>query len=196
MVEHSAVRFWTGWDDIDEEDVYRNGINNEVIVRNGGSGQWWPFYSGKPNGGRMENCAALNVFSGGWNDIDCGKDLLGFCRMPVRLRFKLRGLPEDASLDTQYSIDTDNLVNGHFSLDGYTDSKILHSATTENQWRLEKLSGAGGMATTEAFGYPFGTTTWTLSTPVFNGDIPLSLNACGKDEFNCDNGICVSMDKR
>ncbi len=59
------------------------------VIRKGGT--YWPFYAGKPNGGRLENCAVVNVNKAKWTDTSCSDLRYGFCTMQMRSRLKLRG---------------------------------------------------------------------------------------------------------
>ena len=76
--------------DEEVEGEYVNVNTGEVVVK--GSGGYWPFYAGKPNGGTLENCAVVNVHKEKWTDTSCSDFRLGFCSMPTRSRLKLRGM--------------------------------------------------------------------------------------------------------
>ncbi len=54
-------------------------------------GEFWPFSAGEPNGEAVENCAVIDVQKKVWTDRTCESTFLGFCNMPVRPRFKIRG---------------------------------------------------------------------------------------------------------
>ncbi len=82
------VRFWAGYTDDEVEGVYKNVNTGKTITKNS---TYWPFYPGKPNGGSTENCAVVNVPREAWNDIKCSMKLTGFCRLPIRKRFLMRG---------------------------------------------------------------------------------------------------------
>ena len=93
---------------------------------------------------------------------------------------------------------TNKLLNGHYSFDGYTSTRIMFDE--ENQlWRLELLSDPSIHATTELIpiDYPLGSRVWNVSTPVFNGNLELNLNSCDDfDSFSCDDGACITIEER
>ena len=93
---------------------------------------------------------------------------------------------------------TNKFLNGHYSFDGYTSTRILFDNTTQ-LWRLELLSDTSIHATTELIptDYPLGNRIWDVATPVFNGKLELNLNSCDDfNSFSCDDGACITIDER
>ena len=93
---------------------------------------------------------------------------------------------------------TNKFLNGHYSFDGYTSTRIIFDNVTQ-LWRLELLSDTSIHATTELIpiDYPLGNRIWDVVTPIFNGKLELNLNSCDDlDSFGCNDGNCVSMEER
>ena len=82
--------YWAGWDDEKKEDVYVNADTSRAIS-NDDNGGYWPFQPGQPNGGRLQNCAAVLPQTNKWFDLACDSKWYGFCHINARPRFKLRG---------------------------------------------------------------------------------------------------------
>ena len=95
-------------------------------------------------------------------------------------------------------MDTIRLVNGHYSFDGYSKTKIYYDNITE-LWKMELLRNPDIQATTQIipFDYPLGSRLWDVRTPVFNGTLELNLNSCDNfDSFSCMDGACVTIKER
>ena len=93
---------------------------------------------------------------------------------------------------------TDKFLNGHYSFDGYTTTRIKLDNGTK-LWRMELLSDTGVYATTEQtrIDYPLGSRVWDVKTPFFNGKLDLNLNSCNDfDTFSCNNGDCIRIKER
>ena len=93
---------------------------------------------------------------------------------------------------------TDKLINGHYSFDGYIQTKILYDNAT-NMWKMESLTHPGSYATTEviSFDYPLGSRPWNVKTMKFNGMLVLNLNSCDDfNSFSCMDGACITIEER
>ena len=93
---------------------------------------------------------------------------------------------------------TSTFINGHYSFDGYTSTRIFFDNGTQ-LWRLELLSDSNIHATTKLIPveYPLGTRIWNVETPEFRGKIELNLNSCDDfDSFSCNDGACINIDER
>ena len=172
-------------------------------------------FPGEPNGGNLENCAVVWPDRNAWNDAPCSHLLNGFCHMQPRPRFVLRGrkilqnwkryfnykgistgLPDKVFFDQRYTMATHEFLNGHYSFDGYTNTKIFFENVTK-LWRLELFEDSNIYATTESYDYPFGIQQWKIVSPNVRATIPLSLNGCNEQrEFNCDDGVCIAIGDR
>ena len=91
---------------------------------------------------------------------------------------------------------TDKFINGHYSFDGYTNTKIFFDNSTR-KWRMELLSDKNKGGTTDFLDYPYGSHSWNLLMPDFEGKLVLNLNSCDDfDSFGCQDGACISIEQR
>ena len=100
--------------------------------------------------------------------------------------------------DTKYTMDTVILLNGHYSFDGYSKTKIYFDNATE-LWRMQLLKIPDIQATTKIipFDYPLGSHIWDVKTPTFKGKLELNLNSCDNfDSFSCMDGACITIQER
>ena len=99
--------------------------------------------------------------------------------------------------DSRFTMATNEFVNGHYSFDGYTNTKIFFDNTTR-LWRMEQLSNKIIGGSTDLLNdYPFGSRIWDVVTPDFEGKLVLNLNSCDDfDRFGCNDGACISINQR
>ena len=93
---------------------------------------------------------------------------------------------------------TDKLINGHYSFDGYTTTRI-HFDNVTKLWKMELLSDPSIYATTELVPveYPFGSHIWDVEAPAYKGDLEMNLNSCDDfDSFGCNDGGCIPIEER
>ena len=91
---------------------------------------------------------------------------------------------------------THEIINGHYTFDGYTNTKIFYQDEAK-LWRMELFEDSSIYATTESSDYPFGINQWKIVTPQVEGVILLSLNGCNEEkEFNCNDGVCIAIGDR
>jgi hypothetical protein len=88
--------------------------------------------------------------------------------------------------DSHYTLNTDFLINGYFSYDGYTNTRIYFHNVSK-LWHMERLLDPSSYATTVSAGdYPFGSHTWNISSEGFMGKATLNLNGCHNIyQYNC-----------
>ena len=94
-------------------------------------------------------------------------------------------------------MNTEKFLNGHYTFDGYTSTRIFYD--NENElWRMELLSNSSIHATTMMTEeYPLGNLTWNVITPIFDGPLDLNLNNCDDfSNFNCNDGTCIDVKER
>ena len=93
---------------------------------------------------------------------------------------------------------TNKFVNGHYSFDGYTTTKIQFENGSK-LWRMDLLSDSSTYATTETIPieYPLGNRIWDVKSQVFIGKVELNLNSCDDlKSFGCNDGDCIAIDGR
>lgn len=99
--------------------------------------------------------------------------------------------------DSHYTLNTDFLINGYFSYDGYTNTRIYFHNVSK-LWHMERLLDPSSYATTVSAGdYPFGSHTWNISSEGFMGKATLNLNGCHTIyQYNCVDGTCINIKTR
>lgn len=210
-VQHLA-NIWGGWSDEPQEGFFSN-VNTGVILRK--EDGFWPFYPGEPNGELLENCVVVWTAHNAWNDAGCSEEAYSFCHIPTRPNFQLRGeitmfslapltlfafywlgLPKNSLFDDRYTFNADNLTNGHYSFDGYTNTRIYYNKM-DDVWNMELLSNPLVNASTGPCDYPFGTLVWDLASPSFSGRATMNFNGCDSShQYNCADGSCIDIKYR
>ena len=84
-----SAMFWAGFNDIENEGNFTNYLNSVVLRKEDG---FWPWYPGEPNGGVLENCAAVWPSRDSWFDYMCFEKAQGFCYIQPRPRLIMRGV--------------------------------------------------------------------------------------------------------
>ena len=100
--------------------------------------------------------------------------------------------------DNRFTMATNKLINGHYSFDGYTTTRVQYDNVSQ-LWRMEMLSDPSIYATTEIIPieYPLGSHLWKVNTPIFKGILELNLNSCDDfDSFSCSDGACITIEER
>ncbi len=99
-------------------------------------------------------------------------------------------------------MNTGSVVNGHYTFDGYTSTKISLDAST-GLWTMQHLTDTAFSATAAMHGltdYPVGLRNWTVRAPNGTrtpGVVLLNFNACDDaEDFTCHNGDCVAIERR
>ena len=83
-----TAMFWAGWNDNSNEGNFINYLDGKVLRKEDG---FWPWYPGEPNGGVLENCAAVWPSRDAWFDYMCFEKAQGFCKIQPRPRLIMRG---------------------------------------------------------------------------------------------------------
>ena len=86
------VSYWSGWNDNKDEGIFANHLTGKILKEDGG---FWPWGPGEPNGGVLENCAAVfPLRNNTWMDVRCEGNtwVYGFCEIQPRPRLIIRGI--------------------------------------------------------------------------------------------------------
>ncbi|XP_023337751.1 uncharacterized protein LOC111708564 [Eurytemora carolleeae] len=204
MVLHPECegRFWCGIDDLEEEGTWANVNTGNTI------GNFRPWGTGEPNGLLQENCVETRITlkedspSYLWNDANCEKSQrCFFCQLPQEPVLHLRGVSSCDSnyFDIKYKRSS-SLSGNKYILSGYTGSEITWNETGRS-WILTsrtKDPEVYGTFTHLVSQYPFGRHQWKFFNPhcLEENLKTLHLTACGPDNFNCNDGTCVSLSQR
>ena len=187
--------FYAGWWDEPKEGIFTEPETNNTLLET----LLQPWYLGEPNGDIQENCAAVSTKHKSWKDISCSTKLCSFCELKNSPSFQIRGLCPESKLDSRYSW-TNEIINGHHCFRGFTDS-LLFWSSIEDQWKILSYTDETTFATLNSTKeYPFGNHHWTISgdscdQTALNQTV-LNFNACSDNEFNCNEGTCVDIEKR
>ena len=170
--------------------------NGEILTES----HFAPWFVGKPNGERRENCVQVDGTRHSWNDVICHRPYCGFCQLEHAPEVQIRGLCEDSIFDNRYS--WIRPFNGErHAFRGFLHSLLYWNLTLE-KWYLTSYKESLIIAELDEFEYPFGTYEWTFFNEPCYGKYQnetkalLNINTCNEDEFNCHNGYCVSMSQR
>ncbi|KAK3855210.1 hypothetical protein Pcinc_038370 [Petrolisthes cinctipes] len=183
--------FWIGVTDEDEEGVWRRAGGKDLVAT---------CFTLPPNGKDSENCVALRLENGEWDDRSCNNPPRCFsCEASLNKPLILRGLcfeTQEMRLFEILSYKNDKpFFHGYFG--------VMMYATLDNQWKIVNVRENVTIATgqTEAdHGYPVGRMLWKAKSNVCsfreNQDIELSLSICGASEITCTDGSCVPTSAR
>ena len=185
--------YWGGWVDIKQEGIWQD-INNGDKLSNS---NFVPWFVGKPNGEKLENCVEVEGVRNAWNDVICHRPYCGFCEFEQAPDVQIRGLCQKSKFDQRYSwVQTEG--DERFRFRGYLNSLLQWNGETLS-WELVSFSRGDAKAHLEHFEYPFGTHEWTIYNEGCYGNgtkVLLNINACTDDEFNCEDGNCIPMSQR
>ena len=191
---------WVAIDDEEKEGEWRDHYTGQVMNH---PQAWLP---GKPNGVEHENHAVLLKNASGMIGIDDSQDDYKYacmCENRPQSYLKLRGLCKDSAIDTYY-LPKNNLTDiRQLRLIG------LHTAIEFDQvsdlWKLSVAeSNVTALSKTTHTSLALGKYNWTVNgdkacNKVINSDsytIELKMSGCKDGQFTCNDGQCVSMDKR
>ena len=210
-----SFRYWCGFTDLREEDVWRD-VNRNRNISNYRKDE--PWFRSEPNGRTFENCAENEVSVTGsiaeWNDAECDDNRrCFFCNFPARPKLTLRGLSKCLArhFDTEYKW-TNVSTEGCYEFQGRYGSRIVWAPSPlARHWAISSMFKSKNMniTLTSSFRpntrYPMGLHRWqvigdrhdceyvSLTGP---GDVDLHFSACSQDDFSCEDGSCVSIQKR
>ncbi len=181
------AKFWAGWTD-EESDDFIAADNGEKLS------DFQPWFLGEPNGEDLENCVVVEGRRNAWNDELCSHEFCGFCYVPRRHVLHIRGLCEESKLDDAYAWIQSKASRNVFR--GLTVSTIWFE-TYDQQWIIKNYDEQEVVATLDD-NVLMGTKQWNIENDGCGGgnETWLSVTLCDEDEFNCDSGQCVDMEKR
>ncbi|XP_064113370.1 uncharacterized protein LOC135220010 isoform X2 [Macrobrachium nipponense] len=194
-----ASYLWLGANDISEEGIWRKWESKSVL-------SWQSLWRGdRPNGGSEENCLVMlaGSFPARWSDIAC-LETYAFC-VPCEfdklaiLYLKGPAVCPGSPFNLQYIIGENR--GGRPTLLGFFHSDIFWDNDLK-VWMLQsrKVNDMAWWKPPEEGVYPFGTHSWTLGSKVCNmiegESVNLTISACGKGKFTCDDGSCIDLQHR
>ena len=192
----NTLQIWLPVEDRETEDVWKDFYTNQVVQN-----FTLPWTGSKPDGGKTENCARLMNLEN-WNDRRC--DYPGYacmCSHKLNTNLKLRGLCLGSALDVYYKPMNKQSDIRDLKLQGLKHTSI-EFAEQDQMWRLDVIdSNATGTSSASFASFTLGKHNWTIkgdrgcgSGDAYNTELKMS--GCDEKEFTCNDGQCVSMDRR
>ena len=145
-----ASRFWSGYTDEEEENVYVS-LDGEELKESS-----WA--AGEPNGKYIENCLITASYTSSilLKDTSCLEENYGVCEIKVPTPIKLRGDLHNLPIDRQYYWN-ERLVNNKFTLFGNHRTEILYDGTF---WQIKDVESGQIYLEYASNVYPFGDHNW------------------------------------
>ena len=186
--EHDFNGIWTPYNDIKQEGKFVDTITEEEM-------KWANWAKGMPNGGKVENCIALNA-DGTMNDVTCHGTKHTFCDLQ-RPKLNLRGACLRENLDVNYVMQLDKINSSTYEIIGLKYSKLVR---LEDKWAFINSTKHMVAFTNDTIDYPLGTHRWYFTSQRCKEVVDkwrwMNLNSCKEQEFPCRNGECVDMSFR
>lgn len=190
----SNYHLWIGATDVDEEDVWRKFVNNEIVKET-------PFELKEPNGGTGENCILMFLPNGRWVDTSCDIEWNACvpCQVDHKAPLRLRGLCFSIEAETFFEVL--GYKEGKPYFHGYYGYMVYRNIL--GRWEMYDTTASQTIAVmtlSSKDSYPIGRHYWTLNTSLCNNlknsKIQLSISVCSNYEFSCSNGDCIPKEKR
>ncbi|XP_023338843.1 uncharacterized protein LOC111709412 [Eurytemora carolleeae] len=188
----SFSRIWMRFTDVEENDNFIDVITKQP------SKEPIPWKVEEPNGNYFESCTILDTSIGKVSDFGCTSQLAFVCQH-VTYNYKLKGLCVESAIDRKFRIAETLMNDKRFFISNY--GWIIY--WNGKNWcikNIAKSSNSTGILISSSVTYPVGRFTWNIENDActINKDaaLTLTLTNCAEDEFTCDNGNCVSMEKR
>lgn len=182
--DHCPVYYWNGLTDEEEEDVWVASHDKNYIDN---SSYWAP---NEPNGGRYENCGAINHF--GTIDDDCAWSRCALCTFTQPQRFSFLGTCEPELRNVYFVAYQEEY--GELIFRSYGS---YHITKRNGTWVYLDTVKDQDIAKMEPFNpdFPMGRRWWTLERKVCDQEKPgrrlMLLTPCLFHHFTCDDGTCI-----
>ncbi|RXG53233.1 Pentraxin-related protein PTX3, partial [Armadillidium vulgare] len=150
----------------------------------------------EPNGKHYENCAGFELE--GIVDDSCDSLRCGVCKLPIDQIWKLYGSCEKLNYNKNFIRNT--MSDRMFLFRGYGYYEIKMK---ENKWIWTETDGNTtkliAILEPSVYNHPLGRKKWDIKKPMCDqnsGLRTLLFTTCREDEFTCNDGRCISVDKR
>ena len=182
--DYCPVYYWSSLNDKEDENVWVASYNKTHVDN---SSFWAP---NEPNGGRYENCAAINHF--GTIDDDCAWRRCALCTFTQPQRFSFLGTCEP-ELRNVYFVAYQEEYGGLL----FRSYGSYHIKKRNGTWVYLDTVKDQDIATMEPFDpdFPMGRRWWNLEREVCGQEKPgrrmMLLTPCLSHHFTCDDGTCI-----
>ena len=188
-------QIWLPLSDRETEDVWKDHsgttIQNYTLPWIGGTADWK----------KIENCARI-IDEKIWGDKRCDfPEFACVCSYKPNFHLKLRGLCPSSAIDVFYKPINDWADFRQLKLQGLKQTSITYDEA-KKIWSL-KVAQSNMSATSKAShsSYTLGKNNWTVTGDKYCNDgkeyaTELKMSGCQDGSFTCNDGQCVSMNKR
>ena len=190
---------WLPITDIETEGVWKDFYDDKAVEN-----YTLPWIGSRPNGGRVQNCARV-MDKEYWGDDYCVMDgeshgppkyscLCSNEKPPI---LKLRGLCPQSVLNMHYQP-----MNDWHDIRKLTFQGIYVTIAYDGTWKLKATKyNLTGFSKAPHASFALGKHNWTIigDKGCHNGEpytTELKMSTCSEEEFTCDSGQCVPMEKR
>ena len=139
------------------------------------------------------NCAVLSYDTKKYKPVQCNYNYRSVCVMEMLPILRVRGIKKDKytySVDSIYNFDYDRKI-----YEGIGESELIGPPNNKSKWAImNKVTGAEIFVLLDkSLYFPFGLHEWK---DIEKNRLNLSIDVCKDDQFNCNDGICIHIDKR
>ena len=170
--------------------------NHFVHYKTGKDAPPIPWLENQPDGSDKQTC--LKCKNSGCSDYFCYVKYKFACEFEKIPELNLRGLCKDTGFDQVFY----PLNAGKRLIWSGTKGTLIRFDRAEQKW-IAKVAGENlmAMAETSLGGLLLGTNKWLVTNdrscnPGAQQVLYANLNPCNSNQFNCDDGICIDLDKR
>ena len=164
---------------MEEEGVWRDSETGEVLDI---SPMWT---EGQPNGVRLQNCASIWEFDGGYDDGSClGESQCSLCNFKFYPRTTLRGICQNQWTDVFYTVIVDDVTNMPY-FRGNTGTIIQYDEDNQ-EWVMkikDSENGVNGTAAASILPMGTGAQMWQINKDICNRN--------NLDPFNALMTVCT-----
>ena len=214
----SVVTFqeWITLQDFLKVELFDRGLDSMQvwlpITDRENEGQWKDFYDGTvlqnftppwvgTMGGVRQNCARMTS-ENSWGDMRCNYPSYAcMCSYNSNAYLKLRGLCPSSAIDKFYKPMNSKIDSRILTLQGLKKTLISYNNEQES-WDLDVAhSSLNGTSKASHASFTLGKHNWTISgdkdcTAEKRYHTELKMSWCQEDEFTCNDGQCVNIEKR
>ena len=187
MSVDSPFGIWTGFKLDFETEKFMGNVNQNALDLEKDTNLVWR--TGEPNWGELEPCIVFSEDRETIMDITCRAEQYTTCNINSNLTFTLHNFRNLQSINL-HLIHPDFIVHpgatsvDEFHLKGYNGHKIVRN---DSNWEFRTFFGKT-VLTLHQYELPLGLKKWK---DVDGKHHKLNINACTKDEFGCNDGVCI-----
>ena len=193
-------------------------VNNETLKLEAVETIWRDFYTGQRLGegtkpliydtryGDTYNCMMVYTdkpWEYSWYEWECiTSEASCPCSYPTQPLLKLRGVCSSSSIDNLFLLKQLPTNTNFMIILGQTTTRIDYNNTISRWILTDAVHGVTGSSRATKRSYLLGKHEWTISNDDYECGKGrqytnmLKLTGCAEDEFTCDDGQCIKMERR